>query len=942
MRADDTLPAPELESTVTRAGLPAVGEQELGVEAMRRRLTERMFGEVERPLYVGRFRLSATLGSGGMGVVYLGEDDKLGRRVAIKVVHRRDLAGHGSELQRMLREARSLARLSHPNIVQIYEVDERDGELFIVMEYVRGVTLHEWLAERSRRYDEVVAMFLAVGRGLAAAHAAGIVHRDVKPNNAIVGEDRRVRLIDFGLAIGAASSSAVAQRTDRLATMGLADSAGAPTVAASARGEGIAGTPAYMSPEHWSGENVTAASDQFSFCVALYEGLYGHRPFVGPTPHALMEECRAGRLAIPRATNVPARLFRVLARGLSANPAQRYPSTEALLSALERAAARLWPRLVGIGALISAALAGGVLLGSSPALVDPCAASGAALTDTWNDEKRAALAEAFTTTGLVYARETADRVITRLDRFAADWTAARVDACEASEIHRDQSPQLFDARIACLGRRELALRALVDRFTAADPATVAGALEAVTRLPELDLCSDAEQLARAVPPPDDRATAEVVAEVRAQLARSRAEETTGHPRVALELAQAAVARAALTAYSPVQAEALHQRSRLLGQFDAVERAEQGLLDAAELAEASRHDEIAADVWLSLLNLARDGLHDHRRGDLYMRRARAAQRRLGDPASRRSRFLLELTGLHVNSGRLAEAERTASEAIDLLERGLADDFVLGAVLHHMANILDLRGRPTQAAESYERALAVRERTHGPHHPALADLALDMATFHMKAGEYDFARERLDEALSVYSEAYGLEHHLVGQTHLALMELEWLEGALAASEYHAVRAHEVFRAALPADHPALVQSHCALGMILFVRGDYTGARRHYREAQQIVAATAPDGHVEHGQMAINLADTSLALDRLDEAATHYEEAERIARAENSVTHRDVLSRALRGRGQLLLARGRAAAALALLEQASDLRGDLPEDPVELASLRDALGQARRRLP
>ena len=277
----------------------------------------------ERPRF-GRFQVRSRIGSGGMGAVFLAWDPRLDRKVAIKVLLRAESeAGH----ERMLREAKAMARLSHPNIVPIYEVDVEGDEVFIVMEYVDGPTLRQWLCARRRSDREVLQMFIATCRGLEVAHAAGIVHRDFKPDNVLIGKDGRPRVADFGVVrfgdahTGSGQSTALS-RVSSLVSL--------------TRSGALVGTPAYMSPEQFSGGEVTPSSDQFSLCVALWEALYHQRPFPGEDLYSLVDAVIHGRLRPPPATSkVPSRLRAALERGLATDPKDRWSSIGEFLGALK-------------------------------------------------------------------------------------------------------------------------------------------------------------------------------------------------------------------------------------------------------------------------------------------------------------------------------------------------------------------------------------------------------------------------------------------------------------------------------------------------------------------------------------------------------------------------------------------------------------------------------
>lgn len=289
---------------------------------------------VERGTQMGKFVIIGELGRGGMGIVYLGYDQRLDRHAAIKVVR-----AHSTIAQtRMLREARALARVSHPNVVHVYEVAEHGQDVHVAMEYVEGSSLREWLSASPRTAEEVCRCFIDAGRGLAAIHAAGLIHRDFKPDNVMVGRDGRARVLDLGLAadrgvgvgpVGEAGSSPRRRRRPSTRTA-------AKTLTSI---DACLGTPAYMAPEQHRGEAADARADQFAFCVSLWEALHGERPFKGTTLLALASSVARGVLPQMSNLGVCAQIRAVLARGLRVDPNDRWPSIEVLLAELERALA---------------------------------------------------------------------------------------------------------------------------------------------------------------------------------------------------------------------------------------------------------------------------------------------------------------------------------------------------------------------------------------------------------------------------------------------------------------------------------------------------------------------------------------------------------------------------------------------------------------------------
>jgi WD40 repeat protein/predicted Ser/Thr protein kinase len=318
----------------------------LEVQRLRTRVHASLFdaGDPER---IGRFRVLERVGAGGMGVVYAVYDDQLDRKLAVKLLlgsASRDPEGH----VRLLREAQTLARLSHPNVVQVHDVGEWQGRVFLAMEFVRGQTLRRWLADETPSVRAIVQVFARAGAGLAAAHRVGIVHRDFKPDNVIVAADGDVKVVDFGVARAVGDDAAAHER----ACTGTPDLAVRIERALTQTGQ-ILGTPAYMAPEQITGDCSDARADQFSFAVTLFEALYGHRPFDGPDLVTLTRALTSGRVEIPRAPRVSRRIRDALLRALRPNPDDRFASMQGLLAALDppvrRYAITLLAGVAGIG-----------------------------------------------------------------------------------------------------------------------------------------------------------------------------------------------------------------------------------------------------------------------------------------------------------------------------------------------------------------------------------------------------------------------------------------------------------------------------------------------------------------------------------------------------------------------------------------------------------------
>ncbi|MEX1365496.1 MAG: serine/threonine-protein kinase, partial [Nannocystaceae bacterium] len=424
----------------------ATAQQDLDFESqrLRNRLRERMFGVAAGPVSIGRFKVLETVGSGGMGVVYAAYDEELDRRVAVKLLRSRPGEGDSIGRSRLLREAQALAKLSHPHVVQVYEAGTFDDHVFVAMEFLSGLTMRAWLLEQPRPWRDVLTHFIAAGQGLAAAHRTGVIHRDFKPANLLFGADGRIRVVDFGLARAEGPVRAAAPAEGASAPR---EDPGDPfestaiergrsfAVELTQTGE-IMGTPAYMSPEQACQERVDARSDQYSFCVALYEALFGRRPHQGRSPAEVLVAVAEGVvLPPPRNTRVPARVVRAIMRGLSAQPDQRFADMDALLAEL-RLDAGTRRRWLGLGGLAAAALIATAIVTDDR---DPCPSFEDSIEQAWGSSQRAALQSALAASDAPGAAQVAEHVGAQLDAYASRWLGARHDVCEAHLVRRQES-----------------------------------------------------------------------------------------------------------------------------------------------------------------------------------------------------------------------------------------------------------------------------------------------------------------------------------------------------------------------------------------------------------------------------------------------------------------------------------------------------------------------
>jgi len=381
---------------------------------------------------LGRYRLERTLGEGGMGVVHAAFDPDLERRVALKVLRSVDQLGDAR--QRLLREARAMARLTHENVVVVHEVGTANDRDYVAMELIDGQTLAEWLAGKPREVGKIIDAFCAAGRGLAAAHAAGLVHRDFKPHNVLRRRDGRIVVTDFGLARGVdaaplpAAAAAVAFDVTLRPTDPAAGSQPSGLSGITQTGA-LMGTPAYMAPEQWTGGTVGPAADQFAFCVALWEALTGERPFKGDTVEELKSEVKRGAESLDQ-SKLPRRLRRTLVRGLDPDPAKRWPSMDVLIGRIARA-----DRSVGIafmiagGALVAGGIAMVLLHNGKPACDPPALEPTAVWSKAFAVGVPPAVSELFNTQ-------------------ISHWAVSRATACTADPITRPMQLRCLDQVLA--------------------------------------------------------------------------------------------------------------------------------------------------------------------------------------------------------------------------------------------------------------------------------------------------------------------------------------------------------------------------------------------------------------------------------------------------------------------------------------------------------------
>jgi tetratricopeptide (TPR) repeat protein len=808
---------------------------------------------------VGRYVMLERVGSGGVGIVFAAWDPVLSRRVALKLLRR-----HGAEdgANRLVREAQAMARLSHPNVVQVFDAGIVDGTAFVAMDFVEGGTLRAWLLDHHDR-DDVLDLFLQAARGLAAAHTASLVHRDFKPDNVLLGRlpDGRVRAMvaDFGLVrvgVETLDSEPVEIDSDgdpRLTTTGM-----------------IMGTPAYMAPEQFFGQVVDARSDQFSFCVALFEALYGERPFAGNNARALgLAVMHGDRAPIPPGRGVPAAIARVVERGLATDPAERHESMDAIVDALKRArAGRRVGVLAGVIAVPLVVGAAWVLVPEDEIVATPCADIDAPVHDAWTDRDRAAVEAAFASTELAYADEAALATVRSLDAWADAWIDARRDACEATAVRNEQSPELLDRRMVCLDRGLVGFSTAVEIVRAADRAVVERATSLASNLPDLRPCSDTAALLAPIPAPDP-ALQTIVDDLRTRADRARAQSKLGRSAEACRALGELAKQAAGVEYVPMQAEI--ELARGSCEMDASQPTARDTLEHAMLLAIEAHDGgTAADAarQIGFVVGYRNGLRDE--GLRYTRLARALA---ADAITPRRDARIELAEAQIEFA--ASEFAAAREHIDRAREvgvpafGEVSSWVSG--LENTAGGIELRAGHYDAAQAaFERSLALAEQAHGEHHPDVALSLNNLALAFERQARYEDAIAILERSSEVLTGAYGADDARVGQVLHNLGGVYLLSGDAKTATGFLEQSIAVTTGAMGEHHLMSVGARTMLGEALFELGRLGEARPHLERALAIrERANGPD-HPDMSLVLIAIARVDLAEGKLDAARTTIERA------------------------------------------------------------------------
>ena len=899
------------------------------------RVRQRLISDIGRGSNIDRFIVLDMLGAGGMGVVVSAYDPELDRKVAIKVL-RNDIfpsGRHTAGRQRLLREARAMAKLDHPNVVTVYEIGMVENRVFVAMEYIDGHTATRWLDAARRPWRAIVAVFVRAGRGLAAAHDADLVHRDFKPDNVLVGKRGRVWVTDFGLVSASGKQVADADLTSRIPASDLDLSL--------TRTGAVLGTPVYMAPEQHDGKPADPRTDQFSFCVALYEALYRERPFSGSNYDEIANAVALGRVRdAPRNNSVPSWLRAVLLRGLRPAPDDRYPSMAVLLDALQHDPVARRRRTVAIGALATAFVALAVvttiaIVHATGAGRRKCSGTADEIATVWGSEAKARVEAAFLATELPYARGSLASVHAMIDDYAAEWSAMRTSACEATHLRDTQSAEVLDLRMSCLDDRLAELAATIDLLATADAAVVENAVSGASSLSPLSRCADISALRGQPPLPADADPAMVDA-LRADVARGWVFYRAGRYTEGFAVAKAASASAAELGYRPLEAAALRVYGALQMRTSGPKSAVPILVDAHIAAVAGGDDETAIRAAIQLVYAIGYRLGDYEQGAHWGRIAAALieHSNIQSPAAE---LASNLAILEIVKGNYELALTHAERSLALRSQQFGPDHPTIASAHLNLGVAHKKlGDYDQALHAYGRTLEIYRSSLGVDHPNTAMAMHNIGVVYKRKGQYRQAEEQLVAALATWEQVLPADHPNISMALFNLGAVQVDLGDIANAEANLTRARELKAAKLGADHPSVAKATLALAGAARARGDN---RQALAIIEPVIAALEQRLGVDHPLVATTLREagrTRLELGDIAGAHAAFVRALEIRAVKLPAQHPDT-ALSLTDLGRVELARKRPQSALAPLARAADIYSTAHAAPADIADTRFLLARA-----
>jgi serine/threonine protein kinase/tetratricopeptide (TPR) repeat protein len=815
-----------------------------------------------------RYTILACIGEGGMGTVFAAYDPELDRKVALKLLHS-DATG-ASDGRRLVREAQAMARVSHPNVVPVYDVGTFGDRVFVAMEFVEGETLGQWLGAAARSWREIVRVFREAGLGLLGAHEAGLVHRDFKPDNVLLGNDGRIRVTDFGLArVAVAEQPSPAEPGPAAAPRGLLSAE--LTLCGT-----IIGTPAYMAPEQHRGLLPDVRTDQFNFAASLYRALYGELPY---DPAALAAWKGDDPSPVPRdppaGSAVPRWLGRILARALAARPEGRYPSFSALLEALGRDPGAVLRRRLGWAAsLLGVLLTVGVVVRSGRRHDQLCKVGPEQLAGAWDEDVRNAAARSLAQSARPNAAWTWERARAMLDQYAKDWTGMRQDACVATRIRGDQSDEVLTLRTLCLDEARAELRTVARWLAEPDAKVVDRALKVIGGLPAISRCGDVRALREDLALPADPAQRAAFTVEQERLATARALLLAGKPKETTELAGQVLEAARRGKLRAIEGRALYvlgEASYNVGKYDESEQQHRLALAAAIASGDARTFGDSSETLYFITGYFRHHDAEARQYDQFVE---AAIERMGGDKK------LMAGHLQTKAGMIAEAGDHAA-ALPLLERALeirradpaVSDLNRANTMHDLAVTYLNLGRYREADSHWTAAVALAERAVGERAPDVAPILAGLASLRVKQGRFEEAARLAERAVSLRKPVSTANDLHLADCYLILGQAETGLGDGARAVPLVELAMKASIATEGADASSVADENEDLGRALLAAGRPADAERSFLHSLEIRDQRSAPAERRIGGL-VGLARARLLLDRKASALPLLEEAAGLA--------------------------------------------------------------------
>ncbi len=849
---------------------------------------------------VGRYRIVRRIGMGGMGVVYEALDPQLDRRVALKLVN---FAGGSDEERdaariRMLREAQSLAVLSHPNVVTVYDAGTMDSSVFIAMEFVEGLSLADWIQQKKPKLAEIVRTYCAAGEGLAAAHRAGLVHRDFKPQNVLLGADGRVRVIDFGIARGAEDAFASVTARDEggvhsLATTTTPNRSG---LSSPLTVEGvILGTPRYMSPEQRECRLADARSDQYCFCCSLYEAVYDSTPNPGA-------DLQKSALSLGRDGKAPPRWLRnILLRGLALDPVDRFESMDALLAELRRdRRAWLTRAMVAVALVVMMAAVSATFFREGPE--ERCRRGSTQVRNLWTEPSQARLRGVLGGAGVPFADSLFAAVDKGVARFFRAYESSYVQACDATFVRASQSAALLDLRMSCLERRRLQVqRVLQGAGKGATRETLQRIPEAIALLSNVSHCGDTDSLKQEVPKPDDPKLSAKIEALEKELDAVEALSVAGKYADADALAKATFEKVQQVDYTPLRAQALFRRGVV---HETLARYEDALADyrgAALAAMAGKDSALAARAFINAIHVhANKSELDQGLALSFPTEVLLAAQ--SDNPVLQAEYYGTLGSLHTSKTQFKEAEASFRKALALRSSAkIPDDLGTATLLKNFGPALVALRKVDEAKRVLTRSVELAESILGPDNANMAPFLGNLAYVYDEVGDAEKTAELDERVLRMQRATLGEKHPEVGISTVNLGDTMRQLGRWDAADDLMRRGLSILLEAHSPGHVHVAAARVHYASVAGERGDDKEALRRYTEAIEKMRA---DGHAQTDWMLQALdavAMLSLRAGQLSLAASSVDEALEIATKIYGESHEKV-AYTLTVRARLALTTGR----------------------------------------